>query len=127
VNFSSQAYTVGEWEGGATITVTMDVTTTMPVTVTCSAAEATASAGSDFIAVSDTLAFTPGITLTTFTVPILGDGILEPGETVSLALSQPKNALFGATLESALTILDDDAQFQVLLQEVMKNGLGNAP
>jgi hypothetical protein len=53
-------------------------------------------------------------------VPILDDALLEPGETVSLTLSQPTNATLGAISSATLTILDDDAQSQVFLPLVTR-------
>ena len=96
VNFSSPEYSVGEWESSATVTVTLDATSAQTVTVAHSAVEATATTGSDFIAASGTLTFTPGITVQTFTVTVLDDTLLEPSETISLTLAQPTNATLGA-------------------------------
>ena len=48
------------------------------------------------------------MTSQTFSVPILDDGIDEPAETVSLALSGPVQAVFGSPFTAVLTIVDDN-------------------
>jgi hypothetical protein len=49
------------------------------------------------------------VTNRTFTVSIVDDTVDEPDETVVLSLSNPVNALLGATYQATLTIVDNDA------------------
>lgn len=56
---------------------------------------------------SGTLRFAPGETSKTIDVPILGDLVLEPDETVELTLSNPGGAIIGAATALG-TIRDDD-------------------
>ena len=55
--------------------------------------DATATVGVDYVASSGELAFTPGETEKTITVPIIDDYIDDNGETVVVRLSQPREAV----------------------------------
>lgn len=111
---------VREGAGSATIAVELTGINTTPVTVNWSANPGSALAGSDYgargsaVAPSGTLTFGPGGTPTTvrrrtFTVPILQDTIVEPTETVNLALSGPVGGQVVAGRDTAvLSIVDDD-------------------
>jgi hypothetical protein len=68
----------------------------------------TATPGSDYTARSGTVSLPAGETSATFAVPVLGDTVDEPDETVRLVLSSPQNATVSAP-NGTLTILDDDA------------------
>lgn len=108
VQFSAADYTIGEAEGTAVITVTLDAPSGRPVTVTYAAADDTATAGADYTAVNGTLEFAPGQTVMTFTVPILDDTLYEGDETVTLSLESAGRAELGDPNPATLTILDDD-------------------
>ncbi|MCP4689532.1 MAG: DNRLRE domain-containing protein, partial [Desulfobacterales bacterium] len=109
LSFSSDSYTVNESDGAAAITVNLSSAGGSPITVDYTVSDGTATAGQDYTATSGTLTFAPGETTKTFTVPILDDGVLEPDETVMLALSNPENAAPGEQISAILTIIDDDA------------------
>jgi hypothetical protein len=113
VQFDQANYSVNEDGLTATITVTLDMTSTLPVSVTYQTSDDTATAGSDYTAVSDTLAFAPGETSQTFTVPITDDTLDEPNENLNLTLSSPVNAVLGAQSSAVLTIVDNDAPVTV--------------
>ena len=109
IDFSSAAYSVNEGAGTATITVTLSATPSLTVNVNYAASDITAIAGSDYTAVTGTLTFTPGVTIQTFTVPIVTDSLFENNETVRLSLNAPSNAILGSANNPAmLTIVDDD-------------------
>lgn len=111
LQFAMDAFTVAENAGEAVITVTRTGGTD-PVTVeyTANASGASATAGSDFTPVSGTLSFAADETSKTFIVPILDDTIVEPGETVSLALSNPSaDGTLGTPNQANLTITDVEA------------------
>ena len=78
------------------------------VTVNYATADNTAIVGSDYVATSGTLTFTPAGPLTqTVTVQVMGDTLVEGNETLFLNLS----GAVGATIADALgvgTIIDDD-------------------
>jgi hypothetical protein len=108
VQFSSATYSVGESAGSATITVTLGSASAMTVTVDYATSDGTAEAGSDYAATGGSLAFAPGVTSLTFTVPITDDLTVEEDETVTLTLSNPGNAVLGTPNPVTLTIVNDD-------------------
>jgi uncharacterized repeat protein (TIGR01451 family) len=108
VSFSDASYTVGEGDGSAVITVTLNAASAVTVTVNYATSNGTATAGSDYFAASGTLTFTPGATVQTFTVTINDDSLDETDETVSLTLSGASNATIGGTNPATLTITDND-------------------
>ncbi len=92
----------------ATLTVTLSAASATNVTVNFATANGTAVAGSDYVAQSGTLTFTPGQTSRTIVVVVNGDTTVEPDETFFVDLSSPS----GATLANArggVTIRNDDA------------------
>jgi hypothetical protein len=92
---------------GAVFTVTLSVASAQTVTVGYATANGTATAGSDYVATSGTLSFTPGQTSRTITVPVTGDVRDESTETFVVNLS----SAVGATItdaQGAGTIVDND-------------------
>jgi hypothetical protein len=112
VDFESSTYSVDESNGPAVITVTLSTVSALPVTVdyATNAGGSTATIGSDYIAASGTLTFTPGITSQIFNVEIVDDTGAESPETVQLDLSNASTATLGVTNNPAtLTITDSDS------------------
>jgi len=109
VQFDGSAYNVDEAAGTATITATLSAASGLTVTVDYATSDGTATAGSDYTTISDTLAFDPGQTSQTFSVPITDDTLDETNETVNLTLSNPGNAALGVPAGATLTIVDNDA------------------
>ncbi|HVF49311.1 MAG TPA: S8 family serine peptidase [Pyrinomonadaceae bacterium] len=109
----SQAnYAVSENAGTATIRIVRggDAATTQSVNYTTSNGTAIAGINGDYIATSGTLTFAPGETFRDFTITINNDAIIEPHETLNIALSNPTNgASLGAQNTATLTIQNDDA------------------
>jgi subtilisin-like proprotein convertase family protein len=108
VQFGAANYNVGEGGGAATISVTLSAPYPVTATVVYATSDGTALAGSDYVTATGILTFTPGITTTTFAVPIINDVIPEPTETAGLTLSNPANATLGAPNPALLTIIDND-------------------
>ena len=108
VQFSAGNFSVGEAAGTATITATLSAASQWTITANYATSNGTALAGSDYLAATGTLTFTPGVTMTTFTVSVMDDALDEPNETIALALSNPVNATLGPLNLATLTILDDD-------------------
>ena len=109
--------TVTEGDGGvvnAVFEATLSPASAGSVSVDYATADGTASAGSDYIAASGTLTFTPGSVTQTVTVSVNGDGIDEgDSETFTLDLSNPVNAAL-ADAQALATITDDEsAQFDI--------------
>ncbi|HEV7765412.1 MAG TPA: Calx-beta domain-containing protein [Thermoanaerobaculia bacterium] len=100
-------------EGDAGVTnavfvVALSVPGTVPVTVAYTTADGTAAALSDYAAASGVLVFPPGATSQIINVAVSGDGLVEPNETFTVALSSPSNATLAGALATG-TILNDDS------------------
>lgn len=119
LQFSSATSSVAENAGSAVITVTRTGETNSLVTVQYSTSPGTATAGSDYVPVVGTLAFGPGVTSQTFSVPINNDTIDEPDETLTLALSNPGSASLGLS-SATLTINDDDPVPSITINNVQQ-------
>jgi Ca2+-binding RTX toxin-like protein len=91
----------------AVFTVSLSTPVAAPVTVDFATADGTAAAGTDYTAVNGTLTFAPGETSQTITVPITGDGAVEPNESFFVNLSNPVNDVI-ADGQGEATIIDDD-------------------
>ncbi len=95
-----------------TFTVTLSPASTSTVTASFATADGTAKAGSDYVAVSGTLTFNPGVTTRTITVNVISDTVVEPNETFFVKLSAPTNATIGIA-QGTGTIVNDDHAPQV--------------
>ncbi len=78
------------------------------VTVELATADGSATAPDDYTATSARLVFAPGDTVRRVDLPIRGDTLDEPDETLSVRLSAPSQASLGDP-EAVVTIGDDDA------------------
>src|SRR5262249_19803096 len=110
VQFSSAGYSVSETSGTATVSVNLSPSSNQTVTVHYQTSDGSGKAGTDYTSVSGTLTFNPGVTVKTFTIPILDDNAVnEPNETVNLILSNPSsNASLGSPSSAVLTINEDN-------------------
>ncbi len=110
-HFSSAMYHVGEADGNATLTVTLDVANPhADVTLTYATSDGSAQAGTDYVTTSGTLTIPAGETQAMFSVPIVNDQLSEGDETVSVTLSDPSGAALAAPGNATLTIIDDDTK-----------------
>jgi Calx-beta domain/IPTL-CTERM motif len=111
LQFSASAYSAGEADGSAVITVTRTGGSGGAVSVTAATvAGGTASAGTDYQVTTVVLNWLDGDTSDqTFSIPIFNDILAEQVETVNLALSAPSGgAALGAQSIAVLSIIDDD-------------------
>jgi Ca2+-binding RTX toxin-like protein len=99
--------TVSESAGTLTYTVNLSRATSSPVTVNYSTVVGSAAAGTDYLATSGALTFDPGQMSKTFTVALVNDALVEPGEAFSIALSDANGASI-AVGSVQTTIQDDD-------------------
>ena len=105
--------TVAEGGPGATVEAGVPVTLSAPplpgetVTVHYATADGTASTAVDAAATSGTLTFTGAETSKVVPVPVIGDAVDEPDETLAVRLDSPSNASI-ADGEGIATIADDD-------------------
>ena len=94
--------------------LSLTMTSALPVTVQYATTDGTASSVAwgvgtpDYVAVTGTVTFPPGSTNQVVQVPVLGDTILEPDETLYLNLSVPTQAWIARAAATG-TILNDDA------------------
>jgi predicted outer membrane repeat protein len=87
--------------------VTLSTTSTQTITVNYATANNTATAGSDYIAKTGTLTFTPGQISQDIIISVNGDTAIEPDETFLINLSNPSNALITDN-QGLGTITNDD-------------------
>ncbi len=91
----------------AKLKVTISRSSTNTVKVNYTTADSTATAGSDYVAKSGRLTFTPGQTSKTIFILINGDTQVEPAEKIKVILSSPVNATIADNL-GLITIRNDD-------------------
>ena len=99
--------TIDESRGPAVVQVTLSRSSDTTVTVGYATADGSATAGRDYTAASGTLTFSPGTTSLNVDIAISDDVVEEDTETLTVALSDARNAdISDAT--GQVTILDDD-------------------
>jgi hypothetical protein len=91
------------------LAVTLTGPQPQPITVAYATADGSATAADgDYLPTSGTLVFAPGQTAKQIEIPVVGDGTVEPDETLKLTLSNATDAVI-ADGEATLTIANDDA------------------
>jgi hypothetical protein len=103
-------YTQTEGSGsnlGTGVVLTLSRPSAFTVTVTYRTKDGTATAGSDYLAATGTVTFSPGETRSLAPITVVGDDAPEANETVVVRLSSPQNATIGRG-SGTLTIADDD-------------------
>ncbi len=111
-SFSSAAYSVGEGDGHATVTISRAGYAATAVSVHFATANGTATEGSDYTDASQTVSFANGETSKTVSIPITDDSLIEGNETVQLSLSGPSTGTtLGSPSTATLTIVDNDRAF----------------
>ncbi len=102
-------------------TVTLSNASSQTITVNFSTADASATSGSDYVAASGSLTFSPGGSLTQLiNVTVNGDTTFEPNETFNVNLSGAVNATI-ADNQGAGTINNDDTQPSISIDDVFVN------
>ncbi len=110
--------TVTEGSAGisnASIAVTLSIPSGLPVSLAFQTVGVTASSGVDYQDVAGTVVIPAGQTKGMITVPIIGDTIDGPNESLRITLSNAVNALLG-NATALLTINDDDGTQLPLFQ-----------
>lgn len=110
LQFTASTYSVLEGPAGARINISRVAGTAGTVSVTMSTSNGSAQAGSDYVATTETVTFSPGNNQPKLVIiPILDDPLDENDETINLQLSNPTGgAVLGAPATAVLTILDND-------------------
>lgn len=107
VQFAQTEFTAAEGDQNAMITLVRGGNASYPALVVVNVVGGTATEGADFIGSSHTVSFAPGQTTATLAIPLVGDDVSEPAETVLLRLSQPSlGTVIGPQSTATLTILD---------------------
>ncbi len=124
VGFSTNNFFVNEFDGFATISVVRTNSRRGAISVNFSISNGSATAGLDYVVTNGTLSFADGVSVQTFTVPIINDGEGEGDETVRLALSGFVGTGAITLPTSTLTIVDDDTalRFSSPTYTVAENG-----
>jgi hypothetical protein len=91
----------------AVFKVSLSAPSGLTVKVKYATADNTANAGSDYVAESGTISFSPGQTVKNITIAVIGDTVAEPTETFFVNLSNPSNADI-ADGQGVGTIIDND-------------------
>jgi hypothetical protein len=89
------------------LVATLSAPSGLTITVNYATANGTATSGSDYVAGSGTVTFTPGVTSQSIPVTIVGDTAIESDQTVLVNLSGATNASI-ADSQGVLTITNDD-------------------
>lgn len=105
LQFSSTSAIVPETAGNTTITVDRTGGASGTVSVNYATTAIDAVAGEDYVPVSGTLTFGPGVTQQSFALPILGNSANPDDATIALTLTSPTGgAVLGAPTTETVTI-----------------------
>jgi hypothetical protein len=109
VSIASASAVEGHGSGGMLdFEVTLETASSDTISVDFTTRDDSATAGRDYLAQAGTLRFAPGQTRRVLSVPIVGDGLLEGDETLSVELTNVSaNARLGAA-SAVGTLLDDE-------------------
>ncbi|MBU6400518.1 MAG: hypothetical protein KGS61_09385 [Verrucomicrobia bacterium] len=125
LEFASPTYSADETNGVAVITVQRTGDTNAAVTVDYATSDGTATAGIDYQPAAGTLSFAPGVTMQSFSIPLLDDRAVETNETINLALRNPTGGVpLGGQNRAVLTIIDNDTAFQFAATNFLVNENG---
>ncbi|MFK7804526.1 MAG: Calx-beta domain-containing protein [Anaerolineae bacterium] len=111
---NSQAVTVSEEDGVATLTVTLDAANPYaPVELIYQTTAGTAEANNDFIpTTSGTVIIPAGSTSGTISIPLINDDVAEDSETFAINLTSSWGGQIGSSSTASITITDSDANDQ---------------
>jgi hypothetical protein len=127
LTFSSASYQVNE-DGtpvGIAVTIVRTGGSEGAVNVTVTPSNGTAIAPGDFTNTPIVVSFADGQTSSTMVIPIVNDTLVEPSETINLALSNSTGgATIGTQSTATLTVIDNDVQlaFSAPSYQVNENG-----
>ncbi|NBV23529.1 MAG: hypothetical protein EBS05_16620, partial [Proteobacteria bacterium] len=120
-SFTATNYTVVEDAGTAVVTVSRYGLTNLVGSVTYATSDGTAVNGIDYLGVTNTLVFLPGVTTTNFSVTVKDNQILQFNRILNLTLANAtstsnsivttNNTSLGTNSTATLTILDNDNIF----------------
>ena len=133
LQFTSTNFGANETGGTATVYVSRTGGSTGSISVSCASSNGTATNGLNFSATTNVLSWSAGdISLKTFTVPLLHDGLVTSNLSVNLRLFNPvingsiNNAALGTQSNAVLTITNVDFYGQPTLSAANYNVNENA-
>ena len=103
-------------------TVSLDSTYAEDVTFDVASANGTATAGADYVAVSTNTSVLAGSLTTAVAIPVLGDTILEPDETLTVTISNPVNATIADALGNGIILNDDSSSLLSITDTTIVEG-----
>jgi uncharacterized delta-60 repeat protein len=113
IQFNEATYQVSESNATALVFVRRTGDTSQLATVDYLITDGTATLGQDYNATNGTLTFAPGEVLKNISIQIINDTLVEPTETINLALTNATGGVpLGGQNTAVLSILDDDSNFQ---------------
>lgn len=116
VQFDLPSFNVARNIGTAPIKVTLSAPSGLTVTVAYTMSNGTAVAGVDYTSSSGTLTFTPGMTSTIISVPILNSGLYVGDRIFNLGLSSPSQSTLGDNAQATVLINETNARRVYLTQ-----------
>jgi hypothetical protein len=107
--FASTNYYVAENAGRALVTIVRTNGHSGLVQVNFATSNGSALAGIDYVPTNGTLTFADGVTVATFTVPIIDNNVVQNPRSLNITLSNPQGgATIGPATIAPVTILDND-------------------
>ncbi len=107
-SFERGTYEAREDSGTASLPIKLDSSSSQTITLECMSIPVSATLQSDYIASSEVITFTPGVTESACDILLLDDEQVEDPEEVRVVLHNPKGAQLGEVHIATLTITDDD-------------------
>ncbi len=106
IAFAAVASSGSEAVAQPAVVVSLSAVQASAVTVGYAVTGGTATSGSDFTLASGTLTIAAGETAAVLPLVIINDAVLEPDETIIVALNNPSGASLGANVSHTYTIID---------------------
>ncbi|UCG23058.1 MAG: S8 family serine peptidase, partial [Chloroflexota bacterium] len=108
ISFSSATYSAGEGGGAITVRIKLSRAAGQQVSVSYSTSNGSAKAGSDYVAKSAQVSFSPGQVSKNVNISILDDGKQEVAETFTVNLHGAQGATLAPPAQATVTIHDND-------------------
>jgi uncharacterized delta-60 repeat protein len=122
IELNATAFAASENAGSLTVRVVRRGNLARVSSVQFATANGSAVADSEFRATNGTLRFARGEAVLSFTVPLIDNFVLNPGQLFELALFAPSNAVLGAQSNATVTLTDDE--YPVALDPGFNTGSG---
>lgn len=111
--------------GNLVFTVSLNFAAPQSVTVDYASEDVVAQAPGDYTPVGGTLTFDSGQTRQSITVPLVGDSVFEPSESLVIRLNNPVSATIGDDTGFGTIVNDDPASAYTLSGSIIVDAPGN--